>query len=202
MIREEDGRALARYARSSIAAALGGPVGIAPSFPGAETIAATFVTLRRPSCRGDESTSDELHGCIGSIEPRRTLVDDVRSNAVSAALFDPRATPLSALDVARLSVEISLLSPMERLEFADECGAIAALRPGRDGVLLRCGIRRATFLPQVWRTLPEPAAFLASLKTKAGFSSTFWSNEIELYRYEVVKWTDAPPAPPGWGPRA
>lgn len=181
MIRDEDGRTLARYARASITAALGGPIDTTPSFPGAERTAATFVTLRR---------AGELHGCIGSIEPRRSLVDDVRSNAVSAALFDPRATPLSPADVALLDVEVSLLSPMQQLEFVDEATAIAALRPGRDGVLLRCRGRRATFLPQVWRSLPEPERFLASLKTKAGFSASFWSAELELYRYDVVKWSD------------
>lgn len=181
MIRDEDGSALARYARGSISAALGGPVVRAPEFPGAETIMSTFVTLRR---------GGELHGCIGTIEPKRSLVDDVRSNAVSAALFDPRATPLARSDVDELSVEVSLLSPMERVTFTDEVSAIAALRPGRDGVLLRCGGRRATFLPQVWRSLPDPESFLASLKTKAGFSSRFWSDELELYRYDVVKWTD------------
>jgi AmmeMemoRadiSam system protein A len=181
MIRDEDGQSLARYARSSIAAALGGPTSGSPSFPGSEDNAATFVTLRR---------GEELHGCIGSIEPRRSLVDDVRSNAVSAALFDPRATPLSADDVERLSVEVSLLTPMERIAFVDEASAIAALRPGRDGVLFRCQGRRATFLPQVWKNLPDPARFLASLKTKAGFASNFWSDDVELYRYEVTKFND------------
>jgi len=181
MIRDEDGGALARYARASIAAALGGPLAPAPEFPGAERIASTFVTLRR---------GGELHGCIGTIEPKRTLVDDVRSNAVSAALFDPRATPLAYADVDPLNVEVSLLSPMERIEFTDEAAAIAALRPGRDGVLLRCAGRRATFLPQVWRSLSDPGAFLASLKTKAGYSTRFWSEELELFRYDVVKWTD------------
>lgn len=105
-IREEDGRALAHFARDAIAAALGGPPPRAPEFPGAEQIASTFVTLRR---------GDVLHGCIGTIEPRRTLVDDVRSNAVSAALFDPRATPLCREDVEHLSVEVSVLGPLERL---------------------------------------------------------------------------------------
>jgi AmmeMemoRadiSam system protein A len=182
MIRDDDGRALARYARASIRAALGGPIAEAPTFPGCDSIGATFITLRR---------DEELHGCIGSIEPRRTLIEDVRSNAVSAALFDPRATALSLADVDRLTVELSLLSAMERIEFVDEASAIAALNPGRDGVLLRCGSRRATFLPQVWRNLPEPSVFLASLKTKAGYPTSFWSEHLELHRSDVRKWTDS-----------
>jgi uncharacterized protein len=181
MIRDEDGFALARYARACIAAALGGPTPAAPAFAGAERIASTFVTLRR---------YDTLHGCIGTIEPRRTLVDDVRSNAVSAALFDPRAAPLTLEDVDHLAVEISVLGPLQPIVFADEAAAIASLRPGSDGIVLRCGGRRATFLPQVWESLPEPGGFLASLKTKAGFPADHWSDDIELYRYHVRKWCD------------
>jgi AmmeMemoRadiSam system protein A len=178
MIREEDGLELARFARAAIGAALGGPAPVAPEFPGAEALASTFVTLRR---------GEVLHGCIGTIEPRRTLVDDVRSNAVSAALFDPRATPLSQGDVAALSVEVSLLGPLERLNVANESEAIAALRPG-DGIVLRGGGRRATFLPQVWENLRDPREFLGSLKMKAGIRG--WPEGTELYRYTVRKFVD------------
>lgn len=177
MIREQDGVALARYARASITAALGGPVPQAPEFPGADEPGATFVTLHR---------GDTLHGCIGTIEPRRPLLDDVRSNAVSAALYDPRATRLVKEDVAALSVEVSLLGPLERIACRSELEAIAALRPG-EGVVLRSGLRRATYLPQVWENLPEPEVFLRSLKSKAGLSESYWSDDVELYRYSVTK---------------
>jgi AmmeMemoRadiSam system protein A len=177
MIREQDGVALARFARAAITAALGGPPPDAPAFPGAEEPGATFVTLHR---------GDTLHGCIGTIEPRRPLVDDVRSNAVSAALFDPRATPLSPDDVDALSVEVSLLGPLERIPCRTEADAIAALTPG-EGVVFRSGLRRATYLPQVWENLPDPKDFLRSLKTKAGLPATYWSEDVELYRYSVKK---------------
>lgn len=178
MIRQEDGVVLTRYARASIAAALGGPYPYAPQFPGADALAATFVTLRRGAA---------LHGCIGTIEPRRALVDDVRSNAVSAALHDPRATPLACHDVDALTVEISLLGALERIAIESERDAIAALRPG-DGVVLRGNGRRATFLPRVWESLPEPVQFLESLMHKAGLRG--WAPDTELYRYGVTKFCD------------
>jgi AmmeMemoRadiSam system protein A len=175
MIRQQDGVALAHYARAAIAAALGGPTPPPPSFPGADELASTFVTLRRGGA---------LHGCIGTLEPRRSLIDDVRSNAVSAALFDPRATPLRAGDADALSIEVSLLGPLERIACASERDAIAAIRPG-DGLVLRAAGRRGTFLPQVWESIPEPAMFLASLKRKASIRA--WTPDVELYRYGVTK---------------
>ncbi len=178
MVRPEDGVVLTRYARASIAAALGGPYPYAPKFPGADSLRATFVTLRRGTT---------LHGCIGTIEPRRILVDDVRSNAVSAALHDPRATPLARADVDGLAIEISLLGPLERITFESERDAVAALRPG-DGIVLRGSGRRATFLPQVWESLPDPAHFLDSLMHKAGLRA--WAPDTELYRYGVTKFCD------------
>lgn len=178
MIREQDGVALTQFARAAIAAALGGPSPEAPQFPGAEALASTFVTLRR---------GDQLHGCIGTIEPRRSLIDDVRSNAVSAALFDPRATPLGSEDVDALKIEVSLLGPLERVPVASEREALAAIRPG-DGLVLRAPGRRGTFLPQVWESIPEPVEFLAALKQKAGIRG--WSADVELYRYNVTKFCD------------
>ena len=82
MLDEEQGRELARYAREVIAQALGGPPAVPPTGAWCDVPAATFVTLHR---------GDELHGCIGTLEPRRSLVRDVATNAVAAALRDPRA---------------------------------------------------------------------------------------------------------------
>ena len=186
MLIEERGRRLVKLARDTIAVALGvrGRAVPAPD-PTSEAwlleLAATFVTVHR---------LDRLHGCIGSIEPRRTLFDDVRSNASAAVLLDPRATPLHASDFEDLRVEVSLLSRLEPLEVRDEQDALAHLRPGRDGVVFACGGRRATFLPQVWDSLPAPLDFMAELKQKAGFPADFWSTAVRLSRYSLQKWSD------------
>ncbi len=167
---------LARYARAVIAEALGGAPALEPPAD-ARKRGAAFVTLRFASGR--------LQGCIGTLEAQRSLADDVRRNALAAAFEDPRARPLTLSDLSDLDVEVSLLSPLEPVEFHDEASALAALRPGVDGLVLSALGRRGTFLPQMWRELREPRTFLCELKQKAGLSPRFWSDDLRLYRYTV-----------------
>ena len=142
---------------------------------------ATFVTLTR---------YDELRGCIGSLQARDPLIDDVSRNAVSAALRDPRFMPLTADELDSVSVEVSLLSELQPLSFAGEADALAQLRPAVDGVVFEYGLYRSTFLPQVWEDLPKPAQFLAKLKSKARLPEDFWDEEVKLSRYTVSKWRE------------
>jgi hypothetical protein len=59
-----------------------------------------------------------------------------------------------------------------------------------DGVILEYGDRRGTFLPQVWEQLPDPRDFLDHLRVKAGVGRGFWSPEVRLSRYTVLKWEE------------
>jgi hypothetical protein len=129
-----------------------------------------------------------LRGCIGTLESHRSLLADVKSNAVSAALRDPRFPPLSASEIGITRIEVSLLSPTEPMVFKDEADALAQLRPGVDGVVFEAGHLRSTFLPQVWEQLPTPQLFMAHLKSKAGLPENFWADNIKLSRYTVSKW--------------
>lgn len=185
LLDERQKRVLARFARNAIRQALGGPLVERPSESFCETPGACFVTLHR---------RDDLHGCIGSIEPRRALIDDVAHSAVAAALWDPRAGDLSLAGVDDLTVEVSVLSPLAPIEFSDEESALAALRPGVDGVVFEYRSYRGTFLPQVWESLPEPPEFMARLRTKAGLASDFWADGIALWRFSVQKCIDPPGA--------
>ncbi len=142
---------------------------------------ASFVTLTQ---------GGQLRGCIGSLAAHRPLADDVRHNAVAAALHDPRFDRLSAVELPLTTVEVSVLSPAEPLEFADEADALARLRPGQDGIVLECGSRRSTFLPQVWEQLPDPRDFLTQLKRKAGLGGDFWHPALRLQRYTVTKFKE------------
>jgi AmmeMemoRadiSam system protein A len=142
---------------------------------------ATFVTL---TCAG------ALRGCVGSLVAERPLRTDVASNALAAAFSDTRFPPVSKCEYRGIEVEVSLLSPMQPLTVESETRALTLLRPGVDGVLLEYGRRRGTFLPQVWEQLPEPRAFLAHLKQKAGLPADFWAEEIRLSRYTVTKWRE------------
>ena len=59
-----------------------------------------------------------------------------------------------------------------------------------DGVIFESGEHRSTFLPQVWEQLPDPRDFLDHLKPKAGLPRGFWSPEVRLSRYTVLKWEE------------
>jgi len=135
---------------------------------------ASFVTLH---------LGGELRGCVGALEPVRPLVSDVAGNAFAAAFRDSRFPPLTAAELAPLDVRISVLSPLEPLSFISEADLLRQLRPRVDGLLLELRGRRATFLPEVWRQLPEPREFLQQLKRKAGLPPDFWSDEITFLRY-------------------
>jgi len=67
---------------------------------------------------------------------------------------------------------------------------LAQLRLTIDGIVFEYGTYRSTFLPQVWEKLPEPALFLAKLKSKARLPEDFWVEGIRLSRYTVSKWRE------------
>jgi AmmeMemoRadiSam system protein A len=137
---------------------------------------ASFVSLHR---RG------ALRGCMGSLEARRPLAEDVAGNARAAAFLDPRFPPVAPEELAELELEISVLGPARPLPAASEAELLAALRPGVDGLVLCEGGRRATYLPSVWTQLPDPAEFVRQLKRKAGLPPDYWSPRLRFDRYEV-----------------
>lgn len=142
---------------------------------------ATFITLTQHG---------RLRGCIGSLQARQPLIENVRSNAVSAALYDTRFLPVTADELESIRIEVSLLSALQPIRFASEPDALKQLRPGMDGITLEYGDNRSTFLPQVWDSLPQPREFLAQLKVKAGLYADFWDDDVRLSRYTVQKWCE------------
>jgi len=135
---------------------------------------AVFVTLTR---------SGSLQGCVGTPVAFRPLVVDVAENAAAAAVDDPRFAPLAATEAACVEIEISLLGAPERLHATTEAELLTALVPGRDGLILRAGDRRALFLPKVWEVLPEPADFIAHLYRKAGLRPGRWIEDMVFHRF-------------------
>jgi hypothetical protein len=138
---------------------------------------ASFVTL---TILGD------LRGCIGALEAYQPLVQDVCEHAVAAALEDYRFLPVTPGEVDLLSIEISRLTPPQALDYQSPPELLAHLRPNIDGVILRDGSRRATFLPQVWEKIPEPQEFLANLCLKMGASPNLWRmRPLQVFTYQV-----------------
>ena len=142
---------------------------------------ASFVTLER---------GDELLGCIGSLEPRRPLWQDVARNARAAAFEDPRFGRLTSDELGEARVEISVLSPLVEIPAEHRQDVERVVRPGVDGVLLAAGSHRGTFLPAVWAKLPEPSKFVSQLVRKAGLDED-WPADARAWRYTTDEFTDA-----------
>jgi len=176
------GPALITRARNAIASAFALPTHPELPHPALRQHAATFVTLRRQGA---------LRGCVGQLEATRPLDDDVRLNALSAAFRDTRFDPLEVVEFADLEIEVSLLEPAQPLQASSEAEALRAAQPGVHGLILEWRGRRATFLPQVWESLPEPRDFLAALKRKAGLPADFWASDLRLSSYRVRKFEES-----------
>ncbi len=181
---DEFGRLLTGLARDAIASELGidPPCPVHRADRRLAEHGASFVTL---------TMGGKLRGCIGSLAARRPLGVDVEENASAAAFEDPRFDPLDKEEFALVRIEVSVLDPARPMEFEDEADALRRLVPGQDGLILAFGQRRATFLPQVWEQLPDPADFLRHLKLKAGLPADFWNRGISLSRYSVRKWSES-----------
>ena len=177
----EEKQTLLRLARSALEAGVRGAAlqsldldGMPPRL---RAHAASFVTL---------TTEGELRGCIGALEASQPLARDVCDHAVAAALDDPRFEPVRPEELAGIEIEVSRLTPPQDLEYRDPADLLEKLRPGVDGVILRDGGRRATFLPQVWEKLPDKPAFLDHLCDKMGAPADAWrTRHLQVQTYQV-----------------
>ena len=85
-----------------------------------------------------------------------------------------------------MEVEISILTRPQPIEYIDGKDLVSKLRVNVDGVIIQKGSASATFLPQVWKQLPEPDIFLSRLCAKAGLSADSWKNtKLEVLTYQV-----------------
>jgi uncharacterized protein len=145
---------------------------------------ASFITL---------TIHGQLRGCIGALEPYQPLVKDVREHAIAAALEDPRFPPVREDELSRIQIEVSRLTRPTPLEYKDAADLLSKLRPHVDGVILRDGFRRATFLPQVWEKIPDPAEFMNNLCYKMGESDNTWRiKHLEVLVYQVEEFHEHP----------
>ena len=143
---------------------------------------ASFVTLT--------TQNDHLRGCIGSLVPHRTLSDDIISNAKSAAMKDPRFTPLTDEEFKNVKVEVSILTTPEPLEYDSIDNLKSKIRVGIDGVVLKKGPYQATYLPQVWEDLSTFESFFTSLCQKAGMQTDCLEHKPEILTYQVKKYKE------------
>ena len=180
MISDKQGQMLLKMARTSIAEKLGLPVDetqIDLNQPFLEVKQGLFVTLHK---------NGALRGCIGVIEPVEPLKTGVEETARLAAFKDSRFSPLARDEFDLVDLEISLLSLPERFEYSTSKELVQRLVPFKDGVIIKKGSRRATFLPQVWEQLPDAASFLSQLCIKAGLDADEWTQgNLTVHTYRV-----------------
>jgi AmmeMemoRadiSam system protein A len=143
---------------------------------------ASFVTLRSPD--------GELRGCIGTVEAHAPLAHDVQQNAVGSATRDPRFFPIGSDELQDLQIELSILTPPQRLEFDGPDDLLSKIRPGVDGLIIQKDWQRATLLPSVWEKIPDPVRFLDTLCLKAGLPEGDWHRPgmtVHVYQAEKVE---------------
>lgn len=137
----------------------------------------TFVTLHRHGA---------LRGCIGSLEARESVWEGVIRNALNAAFHDPRFPALTQDEFDSIDLEVSVLSESVPLEYTDAEDLLSKLAPHRHGVTIKKGTARATFLPQVWKQLPDKESFLSHLCQKAGLMKDAWQRgDLAVETYTV-----------------
>jgi len=137
----------------------------------------TFVSLHKKG---------NLRGCIGNIEPIKTILQGVMDNAKHAAFNDSRFSPISCKELENTIIEVSILTLPKKLDYTDADDLMFKIRPGIDGVIIKKHYHSATFLPQVWEQLKNPSEFLNQLCIKAGLSKDEWeSGDLSVSTYQV-----------------
>ena len=143
---------------------------------------ASFVTL---------TIDGSLRGCIGALDPYQPLAMDVQEHAVAAAIQDYRFPRVKPAELPHIQIEVSALTPRTRLAYQSPQDLVARLRPHIDGVILQEGLRKATFLPQVWDKLPDPEDFLSHLCMKMGVSADLWhKKKLDVFVYQVQEFQE------------
>lgn len=145
--------------------------------PSLQEDGASFVTLTK---------SGRLRGCIGALQAYQPLAIDVQEHAVAAALQDFRFPNVKPSELRRIKIEVSVLSPRSPLRYEGPQDLVNQIRPNIDGIVLQDGLRKATFLPQVWEKLSDPELFLSQLCVKMGAPGDLWRNKpLQVYTYQV-----------------
>ncbi|MCD6576557.1 MAG: AmmeMemoRadiSam system protein A [Anaerolineaceae bacterium] len=151
--------------------------------PFLRTTGASFVTL---TIRG------KLRGCIGTLEAYQPLVLDIQEHAVAAAMEDYRFPVVREEELQLINIEISILTPIQLVEYSTPSDLMSKLRIHVDGVLIESNGRRATFLPQVWEKIEDSDQFLSQLCLKMGAPPDLWRKKhIQAYTYQVEKFKEA-----------
>jgi uncharacterized protein len=185
MFTDEEKRALLEIARAAVIAHVTGQA-LAPGTPDLGRRATdlgpratgAFVTIKKKG---------ELRGCLGTLECKRPLAEEVARLAASTSHEDPRFEPVRPSELADLEYEVSVLGPLEPIDPR----APDAIVIGRHGLVVEQGTRRGLLLPQVateWNWDREQ--FLAHTCRKAGLPTDAWQRSALVYRFDAEVFGD------------
>jgi uncharacterized protein len=178
MLTDDQRRALVAAARASVSNRVGGATLSLMALADLPSASGVFVTLK---CSG------RLRGCLGVIEMAAPLGAEVVRCAADAATCDPRFPPLTANELVDLSIEVSVLGPLERINPS----APEAIVLGRHGLVIEMGDRRGLLLPQValeWQWSREQ--FLRQTCLKAKLAPDAWQRGAYVYRFDAEVFGD------------
>jgi len=178
IITDEEKKILLESARETIAAKLSDrKAEYEPVTKTLETKCGAFVTLHKHG---------QLRGCIGNLIGVKPLYTTIRDMAIASAFEDPRFMPLSKNELEEINIEISVLSPLEKIKSID------GIKIGEHGILIKRGFRSGTFLPQVaveqrW----DINELITNLCYKAGMDKDSWkAPDTELFVYTAIVFSE------------
>lgn len=128
----------------------------------------------------------KLRGCIGRLEAYNSIFKNVIELSKAAAFEDHRFGNLTKDELSKVKIEISLLSVPQELEGLTTYEKMMKIKPKKDGVILSAGSKNATFLPQVWESVPIREDFIGELCRKAGLPRNYWeTSDLDISVYQV-----------------
>ncbi len=136
---------------------------------------------RRSGCFVTIRQSGKLRGCIGNFQSELPLFREVARMALASATRDPRFYPMKEADLEAFDVEISVLSPLSKVDSTEE------IEVGIHGIYIEKGFYRGVLLPQVatehgW----DRATFLKQTCVKAGLPTNAWeADDAEIYVFSA-----------------
>jgi AmmeMemoRadiSam system protein A len=173
MLTDDQRHAILEVARAAVHAEVTGRPPPATAEIDLPEATGAFVTLKHDG---------HLRGCLGTLECRRPLAEEVARCAASAAREDPRFAPVAVKELADLDVEVSVLGPLEPIDPLDPDAIIV----GRHGLVVERGTHRGLLLPQVapeWGWTRDQ--LLAQTCRKAGLAEDAWRHGARVYRFEA-----------------
>lgn len=174
MLNDEQRRRLVDVARHSVAARVSGSRLPADQLFDLPPASGVFVTLR---------LAGQLRGCLGTLDWLEDLASEVGRCAANAASVDPRFPAVTTSELVDVTVEISVLGPLERIH-PDRTGALGSMTIGVHGLVVERGRHRGLLLPQVaaerrW----TPEEFLRQTCIKAALAPESWERDATVYRF-------------------